>query len=304
MEENNEGVVSSGNEGAMNNGASPVQGSAMETPVMGVGMPVGASEATSASVSPSDWRSALAEDLRDNPVLQKYTTEDSALRGLVSAQAMIGRKGLAYPGATATPEALAEYRAARRGNVRTPQDYPKGDVQELASLGFDEETMTGLRQRAFDAGFDEDAYNAMLGTMVEGAKIERAERAEASNAIVNKLVREWGEDNFGARMQASANFLKGYDGLFEAVDESGLGANETFVRFVDDVVRRLSGEGNLPAGNVRSVADPRENLNALQKSGVFQEFQSPRRDAAQKMYVDNIAKLAAKAARQGGRLEL
>lgn len=294
------------NEGVATSGAETVSRGATETPANGANLPVGASEATSASVASSNWRDALAEDLKDNPVLQKYTTEESALRGLVSAQAMIGRKGLAYPGETASAEALSEYRTARRGNVRTPQDYPKikADERELASLGFDAETISAFQQKAFDAGYDEDAYNTMIGLAIQGAREERQERAEASNAIVNKLVKEWGEDNFGARMSASANFLKGYDGLFEAVDESGLGANETFVRFVDDVVRRLSGEGTLPSGSVRTAADPRESLNALQKSGVFQEFQSPRRDAAQKVYVDNIAKLAAKAARQGGRLEL
>lgn len=291
-------------EEANNGGVEPSQGAATGMPVSGAEIPQTGVETQNTSVSPSDWRGALADDLRDNPVLQKYTTEESALRGLVSAQAMIGRKGLAYPGDNASPEVLSEYRAARRGNVHTPQDYKRVDDKELSALGFDDDFQQAMQQKAYEAGFDEDAYNTMMGLVVDGARQERQERADASRAIVDKLVREWGENDFGARMGASYNFLKSYDGLFEAIDESGLGANETFVRFVDDVVHKLSGEGSLPAGGSRGAPDPRANLDALQKSGIFKEFQSPRRDAAQKAYVDNIARLASQATRQGGRLEL
>lgn len=105
--------------------SAPVDETATETAT-----PAQAEAPETQSVESQDWR---PETLRGEKALEKYKSQEDALKALVNAQKLIGKKaeGIVPPGADAKPEEVEAFRAKLR-EIQGVPDAP--DKYELPTL--------------------------------------------------------------------------------------------------------------------------------------------------------------------------
>lgn len=253
----------------------------------------------------TSWRDGLSEELRSSHVLAKYDSAEGAFKALIGAQELLGRKGLVAPTDGAPQEQIDAYRAARRNGVVAPEAYSlKMSDKDLEEIGIGKDELDSFRKQAFAAGLDADAFNALMGEVANERKATIAEKVESANALVAKLSAEWGgEAETDKRLARGAAFINKFPGLMDAVSEAGLGGNEAFVRFIDEMSAKAFGERTLPKPSQRESANPMESIATLRKSGIFEKFDSPERSKGLDEYKRNIEVMRQKAAQSHGRLE-
>ena len=256
---------------------------------------------TEASNSHEDWRAGLPEGLRDSHVLAKYESPEGAFKALIEAQSYLGRKGLVAPVDGATKEQVDAYRAARRGGVDSPEKYAvkmTKSAMEEAGVGADE--LLQFQKQAFNAGLDNDAFNALMGEVAAERKAIFAQRKQAADDLVAKLTNEWGKDGVEQRLSRSAAFIEQH-GLSEMVDAYGLGANEAFVRFIDSVSGKAFGERTLPATEPAQAVKPSDAISAIRKSNVLEKFGTEERAQSLEDYKKHIESMRNKIVENRGR---
>ncbi|MBU1249288.1 MAG: hypothetical protein KKB70_11355 [Proteobacteria bacterium] len=117
-----------------------------------------------------NWRSSLPEDwtivvrnengeemempLRDHPSLAKYPSKDDAVKALVHAQRLIGRRPegvIEPPGPEASEEERAAFYAAL-GRPESPDEYQLPELETPEGFEFDEDMQAQFRQKAHELG--------------------------------------------------------------------------------------------------------------------------------------------------------
>lgn len=257
----------------------------------------------------TSWLDGVSDELRTNPTLQKYDSQEAALKALVNAQELIGRKGLVAPSEDADQATLNTYRAARRGGIQSPAGYKEPaqfTAEQLAEIGLTSEALSGMRQTAFDIGLDSDGYRAFVGRAVQNIKAQSERNAAAfqaqTEALATKLKGEWG-DTYETRIAEHQALMEGA-GILEAVQMSGLGQNEAFVRFLDEAVKTVKGEGTLPQ-IPSGGSNPLEEARAVAKSGAASDFRNPARmQGAMENYSRAITRMAQRGRKNGNFIEV
>lgn len=282
----------------MNNGGAESQDAAVANTAETV--------AETAQAEPENWRSGLSAELRDSRVLAKYDSAEGAFKALIGAQELLGRKGLVAPVDGATQEQIDAYRAARRGGVDKAEAYTmKVAEKALSEVGLGENEIGSFKQQAFAAGLDNDAFNALMGEVVKERQQIFAAQREAGEALRDKLVSEWGgEAEAERRFERGAAFLRRFDGLSELVDASGLGSNEAFIRFIDEVSAKHFGERTLPKTQRAETVNPLDRIKELRDSNVFEKYDSPERSVALDDYKKQIEAMRQKSLGAHGRIIL
>lgn len=285
------------NEGNENMGGAPVENGG------------GGAPASGGAAATEKWTDGLPEDLRGSSVLQKYGSQEAALRALVSAQGLIGRKGLAAPAEGASAEEVAAYRAARRCGIKEPGDYKEPsewNAENLAAVGLGGKAVENMRKAAFEMGLDADGYRAFVNATAGNLKAQREAAAQAMSAHADELRTmfraEWGEQY--EQKLADGRALMEDLGFFDAAEASGLTGNPNFIRFIDEAVRRVKSEGGLPKITGRGGSSA-ETIKALTESGALTDFRNKAaQERALEAYREEISRLAAQGAANHGRITL
>lgn len=111
---------------------------------------------------PEDWRAPLrGEDgvehevpLREHPALRKYASKDEAVKALVHAQRMLGRRPEGYvrvPGENAAPEERMAFRSAL-GLPEAPEGYALPEMELPEGFEVREDLRQGFLGKAFELG--------------------------------------------------------------------------------------------------------------------------------------------------------
>ena len=255
----------------------------------------------------ASWLDGLSDELKGSSVLRKYDSQESALKALIGAQELIGRKGLQSPDEGASAEEISAYRKARRNGIQTPAGYkePSGmSAEDLSSAGLTPEVLEGLRSTAFELGLDADGYRAFVTRTAKGIAEQREAVAEAMSAraeeLRGKLSAEWG-DSYAQRC-ADGRALMEEAGIFESAKNAGLLLDENFVRFIDEAVKAVKREGSIPKIS-RGGESPRDVIAKIRKEGTMANFRNPEAQRqSMEAYAAAISKMAAAGRANGGRI--
>jgi hypothetical protein len=214
----------------------------------------------SATQEQSDWR---PEPLRGEKSLEKYKTQEDALKALVDAQKLIGKKadGIVPPGEDATPEQLEAFNAKLRELRGVPAEAtayevsPPADAPEGYALNAD--LVGAFQSLALEAGLAPsefkkmaDGYMQLEVQAIAAARVEAKARTEKEEAA---LVKEWQAAGEVPKEKFS-HALKAAQAL-GLVSKSGtesilghLGNNTALIKALSDNVYPLIAEGRLKGG--------------------------------------------------------
>lgn len=167
------------------------------------------------SISASDWRSSLPDDIKADPSLKDIKDVGALAKGYISTKALVGAKGLIVPGKDAKPDEVAAFHNAL-GRPEKPDGYnlptdnmPDGWVAdpkrvaayaaELHALGVSDQQFAGLvRFEAKEAAERHTASVAAKKAVIDGniatLKKDFGQAFEESNRIITNAVRVYGGD--------------------------------------------------------------------------------------------------------------
>lgn len=225
-------------------------------------------ETTTPVQESTDWR---PEALRCEKALEKYKSQDDALKALVEAQKLIGKKaeGIVPPAEDASQEEKDAFSAKLRElrGVPTEDKVPEAyavTAPEGAPEGYtlDAEFVGAFQKMAHEAGLAPaefkrmaDGYMQMEIAAITQARASAQEQMQKSEAV---LVKEWQDagrvpktEFSNALKAAQALGLVGKDGKDNLLGH--LGNNTALIKALASNVYPLIAEGKLKGGG---TADP------------------------------------------------
>jgi len=117
-----------------------------------------------------DWRGGFSSDLRDDPILQNYTSSEAAAKALVHAQRSLGAS-VQVPTETSTPDEWGKfYEKVGRpteasGYEITPAGLPEG-------AEWDTERETRFREAAHAAGLTQRQVEALVSFDIQNTQLQ------------------------------------------------------------------------------------------------------------------------------------
>jgi len=143
------------------------------------------------------WRDDLGDDIKDNPLFDKYGSRDDALRALVGAQDLIGKKGLIQPDENSSKDEWDNF-YKDLGRPESAEKYTLPEIEGLPEgLPIDDNLTNDFKAWAHEAGLNQNQVNLVYGkyqtsmaTMFNG--IEEA-KVTAKNEAETDLRAEWGK---------------------------------------------------------------------------------------------------------------
>lgn len=255
-----------------------------------------------ASTPASDWRSGLSESLRQNPVVQKYGSQEEAIKGLINAQGLIGKKGLEAPADDWKPEQWNDF-FNKLGRPETPDNYkftstmPEGVTRnEAMEKHFAKQMHSyGLTQKQA-----ESMHGDFLNYLQQQGNADKQARQAEEAAGYEKLKAELG-DKFEAHSVAAFRTAKEYGGpeLAKLLDEKGIGNHPVLVRafasigmhMAEDSLRSGRGASTFTMGKDGAVAQISELKLNKDFMDSFQNMRAPGHKEAVKKWNDlhNVA---------------
>ena len=234
------GTQDSGNQGAAN-GTGNTQGNSG----------AGAGSSTGGNSS-SSWRDSLPDDLKTNASLSHFKDVPSLAKSWISAQEMIGKKGVVIPGQQAGE---AEWNAFYDSIGRPPLDkYELKFEKDKVNTDF----VGKFKEAAHKAGvLPQQAQNLFdWYTKLESDALQAklTETETVSKAKLQELQKEWGQ-GFDKNISLARLAVKEVGGpeLQQFVEETGLGNDPKIIKFMAKVGAMLGedkirGEGGQMGG--------------------------------------------------------
>ena len=213
-----------------------------------------------------EWLKGVEPTLLNEPSVKNIKDLNSLVKSFVHSQKMIGQDKVVIPKKGAAPEQWQE--VFTKLGLPKKEEY-KLDKAEKSALGarfYEKATELGHAQgilphqmQSFVNELEKDAL-AVHNAQQEQAKL-------ASEKAVTDLKKEWG-DAFEAKLHNSREVVNkfGDDSIKQFIQESGLGGNTTFVKFLEKIGSSLSEakiiEGKDSAG---SPMDLQSELDSILK---------------------------------------
>lgn len=243
---------------------------------------------TGAFVLPDNWQSKLPDDIKDEPVLKKYTDFNTMVKSLVHAQKAIGADKVVKPGKNATD---ADWKAFWKSTGVIPESLDKYDVKTPDIFAQDKEVIDNLKKVAFESDIQPKAFQKIMDVYAESIKgltmKQQSYNKQLQDTDIAGLKTEWGakyDSNIAKAKQALAKF--GDDNLRKILDTTGLGSNsaiiKAFAKMGENLVEDgISGEGSSGEG----LYTPKEALSKAQAiqadlGSPFNNAQHPNHKAA------------------------
>lgn len=158
-----------------------------------------------------DWRSALPDDLKADPFLGRYKTQEEALRSIPQAQKTISAGLVKRPGADAKPEDIARYRES----IGVPKDVAGYEIA-AADLGLDAAALDEFKPLLLKHGIPADAAK---GLITDYAAWERARQDRTQQGWVQEIGEFKNQEPVKFNRMATAAFRL----MEQAAEDSGLG---------------------------------------------------------------------------------
>lgn len=266
-----------------NAGAAGNAGGSTPTPAAGGGTGnAGGGGAGGAGNGGGNWRDSLPDDLKGNPILEKYSDVPNLAKALIHAQSTIGKKGVIPPSDGATPEEIAGFYK----QLGLP-DLEKYDVKLPDGVEVNAERLKSLKEVAHKNGILPKQAQALIEWQLsqeqEVMKDAKAKRDAALKDGMDGLKKEWGQgwDKNVAAARLAVEELGGKD-FREFLEKTGLGNDPLVVRFAAKA-GALMGEdkirGHVPGGGFgQTPAEIQKEINDVMGNSSHPYF-NPRHPA-------------------------
>jgi hypothetical protein len=210
--------------------------------------------------APTDWRSALPEDIRSEKVFESIKGKDLneafpvLAKNYLHAQKLVGADKLVIPGPTATPEEKAAF-YTKLGRPEKPEEYGYKLPEGLTEDRLDKARIDAWRKEFHDAGIPKASAERFLNKFLadEFGTVQSREQAKAKELETNELAIK---QEFGVKFDEKVNFARlalrefGNDGLSGLLEQTGLGSHPEVVKFFAKIGegladhRAVSGQGS------------------------------------------------------------
>ena len=195
--------------------------------------PAAPTQDTSGNSSPASgeqpqatWRDTLPDELKASPVLSKYADQNAAIKALVDAQALLGKKsdGIKVPGPDAKPEEREAFHKAL-GRPDTPDAYVMPKIEGMPEgMGIAPEVEKLAREGLHKLGLTGEQYSGAMQLLAQQALSER-QASDQFRASERAALEAAHKDALPARLELAnkAVLAEGGEALLKALDESGAG---------------------------------------------------------------------------------
>ena len=169
------------------------------------------------------WRDTLPDDLKASPVLAKYQDQNAAIKALVDAQELIGKKaaGIVKPGPDAKPEDIAEYYKAL-GRPDTPDAYVMPTFEGVPDgYGISPEVEKVAREALHGLGLSQEQYAGAMKALVADS-LKNYQAKEQFRASESKAFLEAHGDKAQEVLKSAESVIRsiGGDDLLKALNET------------------------------------------------------------------------------------
>ena len=145
----------------------------------------------------ASWRDALPDDLKSNPIFDKYDSSDDGLRALVNAQDLIGKKGLIQPDENSSKDEWDNF-YKDLGRPESAEKYTLPEIEGMPEeMPIDDNLTNDFKAWAHEAGLNQNQVNLVYGKYQQSMisvfnSIEEA-KVVAKNQAETDLRTEWGK---------------------------------------------------------------------------------------------------------------
>jgi hypothetical protein len=232
------------------------------------------------------WKSALPEDIKEDPSLGPIESVENLAKSYVSAQRMIGKDRIVVPGQYATDDDWKNNVFSKLGLPEKVDDYSI----ETGGQEFDENFFKGFKESAHEAGILPNQAQKLFNWYNEEAHRQGEEYTKQAQSkvdqAVNGLKTEWGKeyDNKVRSAQTAVNHFT--DESFKTyLDDSGLGNHPELIKTFAKIGETLSedtfqGEGPVQLGRTPSDAQAEINTVMADPNHPYHQKGHPNHEAA------------------------
>lgn len=224
----------------------------------------------------TDWRQSIPTELQDHQSLKKFSDIGGLAGAYVNLEKLIGNEKIPVPGKHATEEDWK--------NVYKKLGLPELDKYKVEfdeGTGLDKEFISEFTKLSHDIGLlphQANKYAKWMSAQSKAADARVVEmRKEHADHAKTTLQKEWGND-FQVEMQRTVGTLKrlGDEKFQQFVEESGLGNNVDFIKFLNKVGKAMYSEDKEIMGIDRDGNRAMSPSEALQKArSIMTDMKSP-----------------------------
>lgn len=223
---------------------------------------------------PKHWLDGVSHDLRDNPNINKYQSQEDLLIAFNNQSKMLGQKGLVKPDADA-PQEVKEAWLDHMGRPVNPDGYeefkPKvgydleGKEVELYKL--DPELYKGAKEMFHSLGIDQEGHDKLMNFLVdyELGQHQQTEQYNADMALkgINQLKSEYGAE-YDAKIRSAVNIADQL-GIRQLLLDKGLGSDPDIIRMLADGIGGKIGESRLTGDTVNSLDSIDKQIDSIRE---------------------------------------
>jgi hypothetical protein len=219
---------------------------------------------TETKTSGGDWRSALPEDIRDNPSFAKFNDVTSLASSYVNLQSHLGRDKIAKPVTDSDWDDVYEFLGRPESADKYEIELPEGLPDEIASQ-FNDETLSSFKQEAHKLGLNAEQVKRLVAWQVGNMSNQH----ESYKGIIDQsmeqgesaLRQEWGrayDQNLGFARKAFNEY--GGDALAAKMESSGLGNDPDVLKAFANIAKTTMADKDLagPSSGTHMALTPEE----------------------------------------------
>ena len=219
---------------------------------------------TETKTSGGDWRSALPEDIRDNPSFAKFNDVTSLASSYVNLQSHLGRDKIAKPVTDSDWDDVYEFLGRPESADKYEIELPEGLPDEIASQ-FNDEKLSLFKQEAHKLGLNAEQVKRLVAWQAGNM----SKQHEAYKGIIDQsmeqgesaLRQEWGrayDQNLGFARKAFVEY--GGDALAAKMESSGLGNDPDVLKAFANIAKTTMADKDLagPSSGTHMALTPEE----------------------------------------------
>jgi hypothetical protein len=219
---------------------------------------------TETKTSGGDWRSALPEDIRDNPSFAKFNDVTSLASSYVNLQSHLGRDKIAKPVTDSDWDDVYEFLGRPESADKYEIELPEGLPDEIASQ-FNDEKLSSFKQEAHKLGLNAEQVKRLVawqaGNMSKQLESYKGIIDQSMEQGESALRQEWGrayDQNLGFARKAFVEY--GGDALAAKMESSGLGNDPDVLKAFANIAKTTMADKDLagPSSGTRMALTPEE----------------------------------------------
>ncbi|ANS03918.1 putative protease [uncultured Mediterranean phage uvDeep-CGR2-AD3-C191] len=258
------------------------------TSILSEPSPETAEEQSTEEFDGAEWKSALTDELRDNPSIQQVDDIQTLAKGYVDSQSYIGG-AVRVPGEDASSEDWAEfYNKAGR-----PESSDKYEIEvpegAEAEFGYRTDLEDNFKASAHDLGLSQRQVQGLVDWQLQKASEANQDITESRRTSDAELRANWGK-NYDRNMWLAKRAVSelAEDEAAQQIIQSPLGNAPGVIRLFQRVGQMLYEDGYMDGqapGGV-SAEEAQSKINAI-----FADSEHPYHDADAKGHDDAIAEM-------------